>query len=88
MPAVFANIRTYVSQISQKPIVYNRSIFVAEIRPLGKRQLDKLKARYIYLVKYENYTETLPFSPGDYNVELIYENANAQIWRVKNQVNE
>ncbi len=88
MPAAFANIRTYVSQISQKPIVYNRSIFVAETRPLGKKQLDKLKAKYIYLVKYENYTETLPFSPGDYNVELIYENANAQIWRVKDHTNE
>lgn len=88
MPAAFANIRIYVSQISQKLIVYNRSIFVAETRPLGKKQLDKLKAKYIYLVKYENYTETLPFSPGDYNVELIYENANAQIWRVKNHTNE
>lgn len=83
MPAALANIRGYVSRISEKPIVYNRSIFVAESRPVGKKILDDLKARYIYVVKYENYTEKLPFSPGDYNVELIFENANAQIWRIK-----
>lgn len=88
MSAAFANIRGYVGQISQKPILYNRSIFIAENRPQGKKQLDKLNARYIYLVKYENYTEKLPFSPGDYNVELIYENANAQIWRIKESPNE
>ena len=83
MPAVFANIRGYVSRISEKPIVYNRSIFVAESRPAGKKILDSLRARYIYVIKYENYTESLPFSPGDYNIELIFENANSQIWRIK-----
>lgn len=83
MPAALANNRGYVSQISKKPIVYNRSIFVAETRPEGKKILDSLKAKYIYIVKYENYTEKLPFSPGDYNVELIFENANAQIWRIR-----
>jgi len=83
MPAVFANIRGYVSSISKKPIVHNRSIFVAESRPEGKKKLDSLVAKYIYVVKYENYSEIVPFSPGDYNVELIFENANAQIWRIK-----
>lgn len=83
MPAALANNRGYVRQISGKPIIYNRSIFVAESRPAGKKILDSLKAKYIYIVKYENYVEKLPFSPGDYNVELIFENANAEIWRIK-----
>lgn len=86
MPASFANIRGYVGQISKKPIVHNRSIFVAKGRPEGKEKLDSLAAKYIYVVKYENYTESLPFSPGDYNVELIFENANAQIWRIKDNL--
>lgn len=83
MPAALANNRGYVSQISKKPIIYNRSIFVAKDRPTGKKLLDGLKAKYIYIVKYENYTESLPFSPGDYNLDLIFENANAQIWRIR-----
>lgn len=86
MPASFVNSRGYVSQISKKPIVRNRSIFVAKSRPDGKKKLDSLAAKYIYVVKYENYTESLPFSPGDYNVELIFENANAQIWRIKDNL--
>lgn len=86
MPASFVNSRGYVSQISKKPIVHNRSIFVAKSRPDGKKKLDSLAAKYIYVVKYENYTESLPFSPGDYNVELIFENANAQIWRIKDNL--
>ncbi|MBI2019266.1 hypothetical protein HYS95_01185 [Candidatus Daviesbacteria bacterium] len=85
MPAALANNRGYVSQVSGKPIIHNRSIFVAKDRPTGKKILDSLKAKYIYIVKHENYTESLPFSPGDYNVELIYENANAQIWRLKDE---
>lgn len=85
MPAALVNNRGYVREISGKPIVHNRSIFVAKDRPTGKKILDSLKAKYIYIVKYENYTESLPFSPGDYNVELIYENANAQIWRLKDK---
>lgn len=83
MPAALANNRGYVSEVSRKPIIYNRSIFTAKDRPTGKKILDSLKAKYIYVVKYENYTEALPFSPGDYNVDLIYENANAQIWKIR-----
>jgi len=38
---------------------------------------------YIYVVKYGEYIEKVPFSPGDLNIEKVYENANAAIWRVK-----
>lgn len=82
-PAVFANRRDYIKKISGKDIIYNRSIFTAADRPTGKRELDKLKARYIYVVKYGDYKEIVPFSPGDYNLDLIYENANSQLWKIK-----
>lgn len=84
-PATFANRRSYVSKVSGKKIVYNRSIFKALDRPSGRKELDKLKAKYIYVVKYENYVEKLPFSPGDYNLDLIYENSNSQLWKIKNE---
>ena len=83
MPAIFANKRNYVKKITGKEIVYNSSIFNAETRPEAKKELDRLNADYIYLVRFENYVELAPFSPGDLNIEDIYSNANTQIWRVK-----
>lgn len=83
IPAVFANKRGYVSQISNKEIVYNSSIFSAKSRPEAKKELDKLNADYIYLVRFEDYVELAPFSPGDLNIEEVYSNANTQIWKVK-----
>lgn len=85
MPAVFANKRNYVRQISGKDIVYNSSIFNAKTRPEAKKELEKLGADYIYLVRFEDYVELAPFSPGDLNIEEIYSNANAQIWKVKKE---
>lgn len=82
-PAIFGNKRSYVSKFSEKPIIYNLSIFNAKSREEGRKELQKLKVKYIYLAKFESYSEKLPFSPGDYNAELIYENSNAQIWRIK-----
>jgi len=83
IPAIFANKRNYVREITGKDIVYNISIFNAKTKPEAKMELDKLNADYIYLVRFENYTELAPFSPGDLNIEEIYSNANAQIWKVK-----
>jgi len=83
IPAIFANKRDYVREVTGKDIVYNASIFNAKTRPEAKRELDKLNADYIYLVRFEDYVELAPFSPGDLNIEEIYSNANAQIWKVK-----
>ncbi len=83
MPAVFANKRDYVKKVSGKEVIYNSSIFNAKTRPEAKKELDKLKADYIYLVRFEDYRELAPFSPGDLNIEEIYSNANSQIWKVK-----
>lgn len=83
MPAVFANKREYVRKITGKEIVYNLNVFNAKVREEGRKNLENLKADYIYVVRFEDYAETPPFSPGDLNLEEIYSNANATIWRIR-----
>ena len=70
-PPAFSNQRRYVGKYSGNPITYNKSVFVAKTQSEAKKEFDKLHAKYVYLVKFENYTEKLPFSPGDLNVEKI-----------------
>lgn len=82
-PPAFAGKKNYVGFLSRKPIIYNKKVFEAKTREQGRQELNKLRVKYIYLVKYEGYIEEMPFSPGDLNVEKIYENANTQIWQVK-----
>lgn len=82
-PPFFANNRGYVQTIGKKPIVYNLKIFRAKTRSEGREELKKLHAKYIYLLKFEEYQEVLPFSPGDYFIDMIYENANAKIWKIR-----
>ncbi len=82
-PAVFSNNRSYVQKWGKHPLVYNSSVFEAKDLKVGKREFSKQNVRYVYLVKYPYYSEKLPFSPGDFNVEKIYDDANAEIWRVK-----
>ena len=82
LPA-FANLKSYVQKYSKHAIVYNSSVFKAKTREEAKKEFNKLKVKYIYLVKFEGYSEKLPFSPGDLGVEKIFSNANAEVWRVK-----
>ena len=82
-PAVFANKREYVRKYGKHPIVYNSSVFNAKNQQEAKEEFDKLNSKYIYLAKYEDYIEKTPFSPGDLGIEKIYDNANAEIWKVK-----
>ncbi|MFH1827093.1 MAG: hypothetical protein ABH812_01505 [bacterium] len=82
-PPVFSNIRDYVGKFSNKKIVYNSSIFELLSREEAKKKLKSLGVKYIYLVKFEDYEEKIPYSPGDLGIEKIFENANSEIWRVK-----
>ena len=84
-PAVYANKRKYVASLSHKQIVYNSSVLDAKNREEGRRELQNLGVKYLYLVRYENYKEDIPFSPGDYNLEKVYETANSTIWQVKHK---
>ena len=81
-PPAFANQRDYVSRLTGKRIIKNSSIFKADSREKALKEAKNTKAKYVYLVKFETYIEKLPFSPGDIKANLIYENANAQIWRL------
>ncbi len=82
-PPSFANLRSYVKKHGKHPIIYNSSVFKAKTIQEAKKEFEKLKVKYVYLVKFESYSEKLPFSPGDLGVERIFSNANAEVWRVK-----
>lgn len=82
-PPVFAGLKDYVKKFSGQPVIYNSSVFNAKSPGEAGKEFKKTQARYIYLVKFEDYTEKLPFSPGDLGIERIFSNANAEIWRVK-----
>lgn len=86
-PAVFANKRGYVRKWGKHPVVYNSSVFEAKNQKEAKEEFDKLGVKYIYVVKYEDYIEKTPFSPGDLGIEKVYSNANAEVWRVKEDKN-
>lgn len=82
-PIVFANLRSYVKNYSGHPIVYNSSVFEAKTIKEAKKEFKKTRTKYVYLVKFEEYKEKLPFSPGDLGIKKIYSNANAEIWEVE-----
>ncbi len=79
-PAVFANNRGYINEITHMKVIKDKKIFDSINRQEAKKELETLQIKYIYLIKTENYIESLPFSPGDLGVRKIFENANAQIW--------
>lgn len=91
-PPFIANIRSYVRKYGGRPVIYNNSIisnsaynepfYQPKTREEIKKELEKTKVKYIYLVKFESYFEKLPYSPGDLGVEKIFSNANSEIWRV------
>lgn len=79
----FDNRRGYVEKFGKHQIVYDSGVLESKDRIAAKKLFDKLNVKYIYVVKFEDYLEKVPFSPGDLGIEKIFENANAQIWKVK-----
>ena len=82
-PIVFSNLRTYIKDYSSHPIVYNSSVFNAKTIKEAQKEFKRTRTRYIYLVKFEEYVEKLPFSPGDLGIKKVYSNANAEVWEVE-----
>lgn len=82
-PIFFANLRNYVKKYSKHPIIYNSSVLKAKTIEEAQKEFKKARVKYVYLVKFEEYREKLPFSPGDLGVKRIYSNANAEIWEVE-----
>lgn len=81
-PATFANSRNYIQKYSGKSIIYNNRIFDAKSQDGLKAKVKSMGAGYIYVSKYAPEVELLRFSPGDYGVEKVFENAVIQIWKV------
>ncbi len=82
-PAVYANLRDYVSNKSNKAVIKSKILLKPGVAEQIKTEIKQNNIKYLYLVKYGSYNEGLPYSPGDLAIEKIYENARAQIWRVK-----
>lgn len=79
-PSSYDNSRGYIKKYSKKDYVKNNKVFASTNREESLREFTKSNSKYVYLTKYEGNFEKIPFSPGDLGIELLYENANAQIW--------
>ena len=86
-------IRNYVKKISGKKVIFDDNLIEIKGNNFDKRStipkeaakdyLKKLKVKYIYLTKHEDYLEKVPYSPGDMNVTRIFINSDVEIWEVK-----
>ncbi len=91
-PAVFVNRRDYISRLTNDQLVVDNKLLIAHAIGMNsvtnikredvKNYLKNLGVNYIYLTKYENYQEAIPYPPGDLGVEQIFVNANAQIYKI------
>lgn len=79
-PSSYENSRSYIKKYSKKDYVKNKNVFISKNREESLSEFKKSNAKYIYLTKYEGKSERIPFSPGDLGVDLLYENANSQVW--------
>lgn len=82
-PAAAAGKKSYVSIYSGKPTDMDLDFLLSKTSSEARKILQNNKIKYVYLAKYENYIESLPYLPQDLGLTRIYENANAEIWRVK-----
>jgi len=82
-PASYANQKGYIAKYGGHSIIYNKDIFEEKDLVKAKEKFKQLNPTYIYLTRYEGFEEKMPFSPGDFNIEKIYESANGELWRVK-----
>lgn len=81
-PAAAAGKKLYVSKYSGKPIDVNLSFLLAKSSSAARKILKDQGITYVYLTKYEGYIESLPYLPQDLGLKRVYENANAEIWKV------
>ncbi|MBP6913648.1 MAG: hypothetical protein KBC00_03495 [Candidatus Levybacteria bacterium] len=81
-PAAAAGKKSYISLFTNKPVQIDISFLLATSSINAKSILKEKNIRYVYLSKYENYIESLPYLPQDLGLKRVYQNANAEIWRV------
>ncbi len=82
-PAAAAGKKSYVAKFSGKPTDIDLSFLLSKTSSAARKILKDQGIKYVYLAKYENYIESLPYLPQDLGLKRIYENANATIWEVR-----
>lgn len=81
-PAAAGGIKSYVRRLSKQETIVDLSFSIAKTSKDARRILDSKEIDYVYLVKYEDYIEHLPYLPQDLGLSKIYSSANTEIWRV------
>lgn len=82
-PAAMAGKKGYVRDLSGKSVVEDYAFSIAKTSADARKILEDKNIKYVYLAKYEDYIETLPYLPQDLGLTRIYTNANAEIWEKK-----
>jgi len=82
-PTAATGNKSYVLKYSEKKAISDLSFLLAKDSKTAKKILKDKKITYVYLAKYEDYKENLPYLPQDLGLEKAYSNANAEIWKVK-----
>lgn len=82
-PASSAGIKSYVSRFSNTEVLIDYSFMTAKDSLTSRKILSERNIKYVYLTKYEDYIEALPYLPQDLGLKKVYENANSEIWKVK-----
>ncbi|MGE5041663.1 MAG: hypothetical protein ACM3IJ_02060 [Candidatus Levyibacteriota bacterium] len=81
-PAAAAGIKSYVGKYSAQDITTDLSFLLSKTSAEARKILKEKQIKYVYLARYEDYIETLPYLPQDLGLKRVYENANAQIWEI------
>ncbi len=82
-PAAQAGKKSYIETYSEKNIDINYDFLAAKDSATARQILKDNGIKYVYLSKYGEYIETLPYSPKDLELTIIHKNTNTEIWRVK-----
>lgn len=81
-PAAAGGIKSYVRRLSGQETLNDLSFSIARTSKDARKVLNDKTINYVYLVKYEDYIEHLPYLPQDLGLSKLYENANVEIWKV------
>ncbi|MFI5265116.1 MAG: hypothetical protein ACHQT7_00010 [Candidatus Levyibacteriota bacterium] len=81
-PAAAGGKKSYVAVYSNKPVDIDISFLLSKTSTDARKVLRNNGIRYVYLAKYEDYIESLPYLPQDLGLKRVYENANAEIWEI------
>ncbi len=82
-PAAASGKKSYVSKYSEKDVDINYDFQIAKDSSTARQILKDQGITYVYLSKYADSIETLPYLPQGLGLSKVYENANAEIWKVE-----